>query len=318
VVTVKARVCVVGDCALDVTAAPSATPARGGDRPATIRVGPGGQAANVAVRLARRGVAVRLVTALGADLAGDWLRAALVADGVEVVAGVAPTPRATSIVIAVLDEAGERTMLSDRSPLAVNGPELAEVVATSDWIHCSGYVLRNPAEARPIMDVLAGREDRTPLSLAGGSAGDARTAASLRTAIRGSRPELLVLSIDEARWLAADPHADAAALLSRLADLAGAVVVTAGAEGADARLGGGSVVHVPAANVGPGLDATGAGDAFTAALLEQVIGGAWPPAPDRLRTALAAASRAGGEAARVAGAQGRIGGERGTGTVSGT
>ena len=53
---------VVGDCLLDVTVASSGPIVRGGDEPARIELGPGGQAANVAVRLARGGASVRLIT----------------------------------------------------------------------------------------------------------------------------------------------------------------------------------------------------------------------------------------------------------------
>ena len=81
---VAPRVTVIGDALLDVRALP-ATPLRpGADVPASIDLGPGGQGANVAVRLARRGVPTRLVCRIGPDAAGDLLRRALAADGVEV------------------------------------------------------------------------------------------------------------------------------------------------------------------------------------------------------------------------------------------
>ena len=61
---------VVGDALLDVYVVPARPPRPGGDVPAEIRIEPGGQGANVAVRLGRRRLPVRLVCALGADAAG--------------------------------------------------------------------------------------------------------------------------------------------------------------------------------------------------------------------------------------------------------
>ena len=70
--------------------------------------------------------------------------------------------------------------------------------------------------------------------------------------------------------------------------------------------------HDPA----PAIDATGAGDAYLAALLAAVLPGPWPPSPARLREVLAAAARAGSQAARVEGAQPRIPDEPPAATVT--
>ena len=106
---------VVGDALLDVHVVPARPPRPGGDVPAEIRLEPGGQGANVAVRLGRRRLPVRLVCALGADAAGGLLRERLAADGVEVVGISAP---ASGAVVVLLDAMRERTMLSQRVPFA--------------------------------------------------------------------------------------------------------------------------------------------------------------------------------------------------------
>jgi len=61
---------VIGDSTLDVTVRPAEAPRAGGDVPASISLAPGGQGANVAVRLARAGIDVRLATAIGGNLLG--------------------------------------------------------------------------------------------------------------------------------------------------------------------------------------------------------------------------------------------------------
>ena len=107
-------VAVVGDTTLDVTVRPDAPPRPGGDVPASITIAPGGQGANVAVRLARAGVAVRLATGIADDAAGRLLLAALDSEGVVLARMSAAS---SSTVVALLDEAGERAMLSDRVTL---------------------------------------------------------------------------------------------------------------------------------------------------------------------------------------------------------
>ncbi len=59
------------------------------------------------------------------------------------------------------------------------------------------------------------------------------------------------------------------------------------------------------------VDATGAGDAYAAALIAALLEMGWPPDVAALRAAMEAGSRAGGLVSRVLGAQGRIPGETG-------
>ncbi len=57
------------------------------------------------------------------------------------------------------------------------------------------------------------------------------------------------------------------------------------------------------------VDATGAGDAYVAALIARLSTGGWPPDLATLRDAMERGSRDGGMVARVLGAQGRIAAE---------
>lgn len=284
------RVTVLGDCVLDVSVAPSAAVEHGGDVPAAISIEPGGQAANIAVRLARRGTAVRLVAPLADDLAARLLRGRMAAEGIE----LAPIAAARSGAVVVLRTTdGERTMLSDREPLPPGwAMALAQASTGADWLVCSGYALLDPAGA-DVAAALGSRGPEVRLAIAG-AAVPPRGAERLREHIAASRPDLVALSRAEAQVLGPG--------------LPGLVVVTDPGGG---EVLGGATVRADVRSAGAATrDATGAGDAFVAALLADLAAGPWPPAPDALRAALRAAVDAGSSTVAVTGAQGRIPGER--------
>jgi sugar/nucleoside kinase (ribokinase family) len=306
------RVAVIGDCLLDVTVVPSRPIRSGSDIPASIHVGPGGQAANVAVRLARRGISARLIAPLGDDPAGELLRGWLEGDGVALAALPA---RRTGSVIALLDAAGERTMLSSRVELetAAVGQRLSDV----QWIHCSGYAVVDDVTGEELARLLSAVDGR-PVSVAGGSVPpEPGLAARVRDRLAHIHPRLLVLNREEASAVIGGPHSppEAAEALAPYSELP---IVTAGADGAVAWLHG-SVVSQPAADASsPMTDSTGAGDAYAAALIAELAVAAsgstdaelnWPPAEAALRAAMTRAARLAAKVARVVGAQARVAGE---------
>lgn len=301
---------VVGDLSLDVVVAQAGPSRSGSDVPARIRIGPGGQAANVAVRLARRGAVARLVAPIADDAAGHLLREALLADCVALDA--LPATQSTAVIV-LLDAAGERTMLSDRQ--ALDPEALAPALAGADWVHCSGYPLLDDGSGDALADLLGTRAAGVRLSVAGGSVPpDPARVARLRSRLAAARPEVVIVSSDEAASLLAERPARparASAAAAALADLASVVVVTAGADGSAAACGASRLAVAAAEAPGPTLDATGSGDAFAAAFLIELAGAAtWPPSEDVLRRAMMAGNRLGGLVARVLGAQGRVPGER--------
>jgi sugar/nucleoside kinase (ribokinase family) len=285
------QVLVLGDALLDVQATPAQPMRPGADVPAAIRLEPGGQGANLAVRLARRGVSVRLRCALGTDPAGDLVRSALARDGVTLDAVEAS---ATGTVVVLVDGRGQRTMLSQRVPLL--GAPLAATDAA--WLVVSGYVLTEPN----VSDL---RTHRWPERRAVvGCALDEAQVEAWRSALRMLAPGLLVLNADEANALS-DAAADPAVAL---ADAFDAIVVVTDADGARAAVAGSTVRvgHEPVA----ALDTTGAGDAFAAALIAALAGMSWPPAAEALEPALAEALSAARAVTQVAGAQARVAGEQ--------
>ena len=307
----RARVVVVGDSTLDVTLRPSVPLRPGGDVPARILVSPGGQGANVAVRLARQGILVRLITALGRDAGGQLLRQALEHEGVELT--VLPGD-ATGSVVSLIDRQGERTMASDRVPL-----DVAELVARVDgeWLHCSGYPLVDDRHGDALARALAQRSAGARLSIGGGSLPpEPAVAATVEGRLIAARPDLLLLGTDEAGALigaaAGSPGQAAAALAARLAtslpDLL--VIVTGGAQGSAAAGNGLSILEPAPHTEDPMVDATGAGDAYAAGLVAGLVDEGWPPPHAALQTAMTAASRLGALVSRVVGSQGLVAGER--------
>lgn len=295
------RFTVIGDTTLDVTVR-DATPVPGSDRAATITVGPGGQGANLAVRLARQGGSVRLVTAFAPDAIGRQLEALLAAERVEV--RNLGTPQ-SGVVVSLVDSAGERAMLSDRVSLDPTAwSDGFGLLTDTDWVHVSGYPLVDEAGGGLLAELIGSRPAELRASVGGGSlAPDARLADRLRAA----RPDLVLFDRAEAEAIRG-PGVDAAVdlpaeeLAAAVAALIGGiVVVTYGPVGAAVAMAGGAWSVV--GDSSPRVDATGAGDAYAAGVLLALAGGSWPPPQDDLRRALEAGGRLGAEAAGQVGAQ---------------
>jgi sugar/nucleoside kinase (ribokinase family) len=279
----RPTITVVGDALLDVHVRPDGPIRPGADVPARVRLEPGGQGANVAIRLARRGVDASIVCALGPDAGGSLIRRALEADDV-VVASVPAA--ATGAVVVLVDPLGERTMLSQRAPFAATAVD--SLPAGGDWIVVSGYLLLEPAAEELVRRIVARGPRRALLGCAvpGPLVDRWRHAADLLV------PDLVILSRDEtslvdlestAGWVATDPT------------------------GAEARIGAAAArAATPAGE--SAVDTTGAGDAFAAVLLADLAGG-WPPDEPALERALQRATASGAAVTRVIGAQGRVPGE---------
>ncbi|MEP6681288.1 MAG: PfkB family carbohydrate kinase, partial [Chloroflexota bacterium] len=279
------RFVVIGDCLLDVTVAPSGPIAPAADVPARVTLGPGGQAANVAVRLARRGAGVRLVAPNADDAAGRLLREALAADGIEVV----PLATERSGTVVVLLDGAERTMLSQRAVFPPLADALVQVaIADAAWIHCSGYVFLDPCGAA-VAAVLAERNSGTVLSVGGCTVAPPDRARFL-DALTLARQDLLILNRDEATSLGP-----------------GFGMVATDRDGSSATIGE-LEIREPAI-AGPTVDATGTGDAYAAGLIALLADGPWPPREAPLREAMKAGAALAHLVAGVAGAQAPVAGE---------
>jgi sugar/nucleoside kinase (ribokinase family) len=144
------RVLVLGDANVDIVIR---LPDRASGRPDLSHAAPqlygGGSAANVAVALARLGVGVTMVGAVGDDGYGRWARDDLHREGVDV-RGVCLIPDAfTLLVIALIDLDGERLIFVWPSEGAAHQYlEIAAIdpawIGSASWLHTSGICLREP------------------------------------------------------------------------------------------------------------------------------------------------------------------------------
>ena len=280
-------VVVVGDATLDVSVSPARPMATGADVPAAITMRPGGQGANVAVRLARQGVGVTLVCALGQDPAAEMIRQALGADGVSL---AALPVEATGVIVVIGGADGERSMLSHRVALPAAAADAAARLAAG-WLVISGYALLQP-DAMDLSARLAALPMRRAL-LGCAVADDSLTAWA--SAVRRLEPDLVIANREEADR-------------ARLQGIGEMLAIT-DANGAEVQIG--DARAAAATTPGPAaVDTTGAGDAFAAGLLAGLLDAAWPPDEARLQTALEAGVALASAVARIRGAQARVPGER--------
>jgi sugar/nucleoside kinase (ribokinase family) len=277
------------------------------DTAAEIELLPGGAGANAACWAFRSGgVRARLLARAGAD-AVDWHRAELERSGVEPVLRIdRDTP--TAVVIALVDAAAERTLVTDSGAALRLGPD--------DWdeslldgmghVHLSGYLFFS-APGRDLAAVVqkSARARSLPLSVDPASAGFLRQSGVGRFLDAVAGVDLLLPNAAEAALLcgpdgvpgAAGPDGVAAELSLRLPGAT--VVVTLGAAGALAARDGSVVARASAPHARP-VDTTGAGDAFAGGLLAARLGGA------DLAAALAAGCAAGAAAVAVVGGRPRV------------
>ncbi|HEY8373270.1 MAG TPA: sugar kinase [Pseudonocardiaceae bacterium] len=266
------RIVVVGDAGLDVVARHVGSVAFGGDTRAQVRLTLGGAGANTAAWLAHAGADVTLVGRIGDDPAGRQVTAELDAAGVRCAFTLDPEAP-TCCVVVLVDDTGQRTMLPDRGANARIQPEDLDprLLTEAQHLHLSGYVLLDPS-SRP-----AGVAALTAARAAGLTTSvDPQAASLLREdtdgfleAVRGV--DLLLPNADELAVLTGSSDPVSA---EKLLDVAGAVAVTAGADGASWVDQSGTVsVPAPPAKC---VDSTGAGDAFDAGLLAAWLRGASP------------------------------------------
>jgi sugar/nucleoside kinase (ribokinase family) len=259
---------VVGDAALDVIARHDKPLPHGGDARAKIRFTGGGSGANTALWLRSLGADTTLLARIGDDPGGRLIKAELEAAGVRCAFAVdAEAP--TCCVVVMVDATGQRSMLADRGANQRFAPEdvSPEVLNGAGHLHLSGYVLLDPpSRAAGLAALATARELGLTTSVDPQAAAHITDPAAFLDDVRGV--DLLMPNTEE--LVALTGSADPAAAKELLGTV-GAVVVTAGLNGAS-WVDGGGVTSVPAIEADC-VDSTGAGDAFDAGVLTGWLAG---------------------------------------------
>jgi sugar/nucleoside kinase (ribokinase family) len=266
------RVAVIGPHIVDVLGRPvEVIPAgQGSARLTEIKATAAGTAAGTAVDLAKLGASVSAFGAIGLDLLGDILLAALAGHEIDTTGLVRKTGAQTSATILPIRPNGERPAW--HVPGATRLLELADLDLTR-LVECDAVLLGGP-------DALAGltADDLATVVRAAKSAGalvaiDVLHPGSERDFARMSR------ALAGADWFW--PNGDQLRALTGRADLdlaiadvlalgTGGVAVTLGADGCLVTGAGSGLTHIPAIDVAV-VDTTGCGDGFNAGMLTGLL-----------------------------------------------
>lgn len=256
----------------------------------------GGCAVNCAIALSRLGVPCRLVTRVGGDILGDFVVAELTRNGVATGGVIRDASVNTSFSFAAVRSDGERAFLHTTGANARIRP--ADLPAEG--------LFANSAAGRDARPTQTGRDARSAHSLlfvAGAMLMDALdgppTAQLLAAARAAGATTLLdtvyVESAPQAEWerrvgpalphldyfLPSLPEARALSGLTDPAEIAGQfqsrgtqnVIIKLGAEGVYCRSAAGAEFRIPAEPVERVVDATGAGDCWSAGFLAGLAAG---------------------------------------------
>jgi ribokinase len=238
-------ICTIGDLVLDVVVRPEHALAPDGDTPAAIRLGAGGQAANVAAWASVLGASSRVICKRGTDAASTLAAAELARFGVEISGPVAAGRG--GVVVSLLDTSRRRTMASDRGVASLlEAPEVdPSWLQGCDVLHVSGYCLFQATSAQAAVRA-ARLVPRVTVDLASAHDIDAIGAQLFVARLQELRPAVVFATEAER---------------GAVPDLDAAWVIKLGGHGASFPEG------VFAARPVTAVDTTGAGDALAAGYL---------------------------------------------------
>ncbi|WP_421692816.1 sugar kinase [Aestuariivirga sp.] len=252
----------------------------------------GGDTLNVAVAAARLGSRTAYVSRLGEDIFGDEIRAMIRQEGVDDRAVAADPQAPTGLYFVTHGPAGHVFTYRRKGSAAslITPQELdRELIASARFIHASGISLAISANAAETVSAAIAIATQTGVQVSFDTNFRPRLwpASEARPAIMkaAARADILKTSVEDSEALfgLSDPQAIAQHILSLGAR---AVIVTLGRNGVLLATREGTEL-VAGLDV-PAVDATGAGDAFTGALLSELARG--QPLAQSTRFANAAAA----------------------------
>lgn len=286
---------VVGECIVDLHPAAAAAGDLG-DADAYVRH-PGGAPANVAVGLARLGEAPGLWTRLGADGFGDFLADTLREEGIPETYVERDPDAPTGLALVALDADGERSfsLYLEVTAAAALDPGTVDDAALGDldWVHVGGVELAHEPVRSTVFDLL----DRVPEEVTVSFDPNARPSLwrefDYADTLARALPDVDVLVASAEDLGPAGYEGTAETLASAvIADGPHTAVITRGAAGAYARSTAGAPWGSGHAEHGgfeaDVVDTTGAGDAFTAGVIDALDGGASPATALRFANAVGA------------------------------
>ena len=266
----------IGELILDITITPEGPVQPNDDTAARIRLGGGGQAANVCAWAAHLGEPARLIARLGDDATGRRLAAEIEASGVDFCPVWGAEPSGTIAIL--VGPGGDRSMFTQHGAgTALQPGDLRpEWFEGVDLIHVPAYaffVEPLASAARAAIESVRSRGGQLSIDLS--SVAGLREYGRLRMVgdLRRLAPNVVFASAAEADELG-----------TPLEKLTAIPVVKLGAAGCIVL---GRQVPAPAVVE---VDPTGAGDAFAAAFCVMHLRGASPP--DAAKTAVQVASQA--------------------------
>ena len=297
-----ADVAVLGQVGRDLVLRVVALPPDGGAAPVEERLElPGGKGANQAVALAQLGVPTALVGVVGRDGPGAETRAQLAADGVEVSSVVSRAGARTALLLDLVEDGGRRRLVDVPAATLLTPEDVADAIDQIAACQALSLQLQQPGEA--VRAALAVVDDAAIVVSDGAPADDATRTAVLARAdvVRVDAVEAAMLvgrtldGLEDARDAAADLLTAGPRLVTIAVGDEGDLVawragpvpgLVAQELEADPRWADGDV-FTPRLG-GPAVDATGAGDAYVAALTAALLGRGAPE--DAAWMAAAAAS----------------------------
>lgn len=265
------RVVVVGDLVYDLLAKVG-TVAFGTDTFTSIHTDAGGSGANTAYWLARLGVETYFVGRVGEDVFGDYLVKELEHAGVKTHVVRDPFTE-TGKVFVMVDDAGERTMITDRGAGETLNPKdlPTEVFQRETHLHLSGYLFLGDSRKETALEALRlANESDMSVSVDPSSVPLLEDLGPEKFMQWTKNADLCFPNREEGAFLSGleDPFSTAEALTGHYPG----VVLKLGAEGALYASSDGERKLLPAVAARV-VDATGAGDALCAGFLAAWLSG---------------------------------------------
>lgn len=232
----------------------------------------GGSACNTAIALRRLGLDVAMIARVGADPLSSWALDEMRAAGVDVQHIRRDDDAMTGLCVIPISPDGERTMFTERGANARICPDdIPEAtLANARWVHLSGYMLLQPGAQRAFAKAVeVASRSGVPVSV---DVGIGPTLEAHGDVLCQSLPAIDVLLSDEAELEILTDKADPVEAARALQALGiSTVIVKRGGRGCWAITSDGRWT-LPAFEIEP-VDATGAGDAFSAGIVTGRIAG---------------------------------------------